>query len=204
MIKTVVFDLGGVYFKRGTNLMLPKLFNLLGSPPDKIKEVFSSYRRGEGWLFRKGIISAQEFWRRVRKKLDLSEKETEQIKEFWYACYEPNKGMPELVEELREQDYYVIVFSGNIQERMEFLDQRYGIYNKFDDFVLSFDFGLSKRDEAFYLILLQNIRCQPQECVCVDDSLRVIKKEQKFGLKTILFKDSDQTRRELRKLGVSI
>ncbi|MBD3208007.1 MAG: HAD-IA family hydrolase [Candidatus Nealsonbacteria bacterium] len=204
MIKTVVFDLGGVYFKRGTHLMLPKLFNLLEAPPDRIREVFTNYRKKEGWLFRRGAISAEEFWERAREKLDLGLKEAEQIKKFWYASYEPIEGMPELVRDLREGGYYVIAFSGNIKERMEFLDQRYGIHNEFDDFVLSFDFGLSKREERFYIILLQSIKCQPQECVCIDDSLRIVKTEQELGLKTIHFKDADQTRSELQKMGVSI
>jgi HAD superfamily hydrolase (TIGR01509 family) len=111
--------------------------------------------------------------------------------------------MEELVRKLRK-NYRVIVFSGNIRERIEYLDKKYGLYDKFDELVFSFDTGLSKREMKMYDILLERINCKPQECVCIDDSEGVLEIEKSLGMKTILFKDAEQLKEELRKLGVNI
>ena len=203
MIKTIVFDLGGVYFTLGTRIALPELYKRIEAPQEKIREVFTGHNKKEGWLFRKGKITKEEFWERAKRKLNIDGEKAYKVRELLYSSYKPQKGMKELVETLKE-NYKVMVFSGNIEDRVEYLDKRYGLYDLFDDLVFSFDFGLTKRDIEFYKILLKKIDCHPQECVCVDDSERVLALEKSLGMKTILFKDAKQLKSDLRKFGVKI
>ena len=203
MIKTIVFDLGGVYFTLGTRIALPELYKRIEAPQEKIREVFTGHNRKEGWLFRKGKITKEEFWELAVKKLKINKKQIEKLREIWHSSYKPNTGMENLVQKLRK-NYRVIVFSGNIKERVDYLDKKYGLYDDFDDFVFSFDFGLTKRDVKFYKILLKKIKSKPRECVCIDDSQRVLALEKSFGMKTILFKNAKQVKADLKKLGVKI
>lgn len=89
------------------------------------------------------------------KRLKIDKKIVPKLQELWHSSYEPVKGMKELIANLRK-NYTVIVFSGSIKERVEYLNNKYSLYNDFDDFVLSYDVGYSKRDVGFYKFLLKD------------------------------------------------
>lgn len=203
MIKTIVFDLGGVYFKQGTRIALPKIYKFANVPKEKVDEFFKSYPKKEGWMYRRGKITKKEFWKAAVKKLEINKNLISELEEIWHSSYKPIKGMRELVSKLGK-NYRVIVFSGNIKERIEYLNQKYGLNNDFDDFIFSFDFGFNKREIEFYKILLEKIKCQPDEAVCIDDSQRVLDIEKSLGIKTILFKNAEQVKSELQEFKVNI
>ncbi|MDD5032419.1 MAG: hypothetical protein PHR36_05295, partial [Patescibacteria group bacterium] len=90
MIKTIVFDLGGVYFENGTKNIMPKLIELIGAPEEKVKEIFVTYPyKKEGWLYRTGKISKHEFWQAAKKKLNISNKQVTEIQKLWHSSYTP-------------------------------------------------------------------------------------------------------------------
>lgn len=66
MIRAVIFDLGGVYFTDGTDIAVERI-----SKKYKIKKESAEkfLRTGSelGTLYRKGLISADEFWDRSKK-----------------------------------------------------------------------------------------------------------------------------------------
>ena len=203
MIKTIVIDLGGVYFEAGTGIALPKIYNLVNVPEEKVYEIFGGYPPTEGWLYRRGKITKEEFWKAAVEKLKIDKKLVPKLQEIWHSAYKPIKGMKELVSKLRE-NYKVIVFSGNIKERIEYLNEKYGLYNDFDDFLLSFDVGFNKWEIEFYEILLEKIKCKPEECVYVDDWQKFLDIAKPLGIKTILFKNSKQLKSDLRKFDIRI
>ncbi|MDD5032424.1 MAG: HAD-IA family hydrolase, partial [Patescibacteria group bacterium] len=122
---------------------------------------------------------------------------------LWHSSYTPMEGMKELARQLREK-YKVIVFSGNVKERVKFLDKKYGLMSDFDDYIFSFKTGYNKREREFYNILLNKIHCQPEECVFIDNDQHSLDFAGRHGFKTILFQDARQLKRELSKLGVKM
>lgn len=203
MIKVIVIDLGGVYFEAGTGIALPKIYKLVNVPKEKVDEIFQGYPHTEGWLYRRGKITKEEFWKAAVKKLKIEKKLVPKLQEIWHSAYKPIEGMEELVSKLRE-NYRVIAFSGNIKERVEYLNEKYGLHNDFDDFLLSFDVGFNKWEREFYEILLEKIKCKPEECILVDDWQEFLDIAKSFGVQTILFKNPKQLKSDLRKLGVKI
>ena len=111
--------------------------------------------------------------------------------------------MKELVVKLRK-NYKVIAFSGNIRERIEYLNEKYDLYNDFDDFLLSFEVGFAKREIEFYKILLKRIKCKPEECVFIDDYQEFLDIAKSLGIKTIFWKNTKQLKSDLRKIGVKV
>ena len=200
MIKTIVFDLGGVFFTSGTQIALKKTYKFVDVSRKKVNEVFRGPKRK---LHGKGKITKEEFWKEAQKKLKISKSQVLKLEEIWHSSYKPNKGMEGIVKKLRK-NYRVIVFSGNIKERVEYLDKKYGLYDRFDELLLSYEEGTNKREIKFYKILLKRIMCKPKECVCIDDSERVLALEKSLGMKTILFKDAKQLKSDLKKLGVKV
>ncbi len=203
MIKTIVIDLGGVYFEAGTGIALPEIYKLVNVSKEKADEIFKGYHHTEGWPYRRGKITKEEFWKAAVEKLKIDKKLVPKLQEIWHSSYKPIKGMKELVSKLRE-NYRVIAFSGNIKERIEYLNKKYGLYKDFDDFLLSFDVGFNKWEIEFYEILSEKIKCKPEECVFVDDWQEFLDIAKPFGIKTILFKNPEQLKSDLRKLDVKI
>lgn len=203
MIKTIVFDLGGVYFGPGTKSMLEKLYKILGVSKETIDETFLGHYGKDASLYMKGKISREEFWEGVAKKLKIKKEMIPKFQQIWYSAYKPIKGMRKLVLELRK-NYRVIAFSGNTEGRIEYLDKKYGLNNDFDAFVLSFDIGFGKGEVEFCEALLKKINCKPEECAYVDNTQRFLDVAKQFGIKTILFKNAEQVRQDLKKFGVEI
>ena len=206
MIKVIVIDLGGVYFENGTKIALPKIYKLVKVPKKKIDEIFCGYPHKEGWLYRRGKITKKKFWNAAVKKLKIDKKLVPKLKEIWNFSYKPIKGMKEIVAKLRK-NYKVIAFSGTTKERVVYQNKKYGLLKDFDDFVLSFKVGFTKREIEFYKILLKRLgkmKCKPEECILIDDTKMVLDIAKSFGLKTILFKNPKQLKSDLRKFGVKI
>lgn len=73
MIKIIIVDLGGVYFKHGTRLFLIKIRKLIDAPYKKISEIFES-SNGDGLQYRRGKLTKEEFWKRAVKGSKLIKK----------------------------------------------------------------------------------------------------------------------------------
>jgi HAD superfamily hydrolase (TIGR01509 family) len=203
MIKIIAVDLGGVYFEAGTIIALKRIYKIVNAPKKKINEIFRSYPEKEGELYHKGKITKQKFWRAAVEKLKIGKEKIPELQEIWHSSYKPIKGMKELVFELRE-NYKVVAFSGNIKERIKYLNEKYKLNKDFDDFVLSFDVGFDKREKEFYRILLEKVKCEPEECLFIDDYQEFLDIAESLGIKTILFKNAEQLKSDLRKFGIKI
>ncbi|MEJ2252229.1 MAG: hypothetical protein P8Y97_21525 [Candidatus Lokiarchaeota archaeon] len=160
-IKTIIMDLGGVYFTRGSYLAIEKLINIYDIKDRRsVWKFFSDSYEQEGRHIRLGLITMDEFEERFIKKYNIDESKLEYIRQIWFGSYVPHYGMHDLVLKL-SKIYRLIVFSGNIRERVEFLDNRYGFLDHFDDTVFSFDYQTNKNSIDFYNILLNHINCKP-------------------------------------------
>jgi HAD superfamily hydrolase (TIGR01509 family) len=203
MIKTIVFDLGGVYFKNGTKVALPEICKLVNVPKGIVSELFGPDARKEGFLYRKGMLTREQFWEAAAKKLRTDEETLSRIRRIWHSSYTPIGGMKELVSALRK-NYRVIAFSGSIKERVDYLNEKYGLREEFDGFIFSFQSGLHKKEPAFFEVLAKNVECKPDECVFIDDIKDYLDTARGFGFKTILFTSPSKLKSDLRKLGVKV
>ncbi|VVB75391.1 Haloacid dehalogenase-like hydrolase [Candidatus Tiddalikarchaeum anstoanum] len=202
MIKVIITDLGGVYFKKGTNIFLEKIEKKLKVKKDVLNDLFKSSGTN-GNLYRKGRISKEEFWSKVLEKTGLTKDKIPMLEKLWFSSYTLNNGMKSLMAKLRK-NYRVIVFSGNIKERMAYLDKKYNLKEQFDDFILSFDYGYNKNEPELYKILAKKAGAKPDECVVIDDKQEVLNMAAKIGFNTILFEDAKKLKKSLEKIGVKI
>jgi len=198
IIKTIIFDLGGVYFTSGTQLTLGKLheryqINNWGA----LGRFFSSDPKKPGGLLRLGRISMEEFERRFFRKFNIEGEDPTILRQMWFANYVPYHKLPQIVEKL-SKNFRLIVFSGNIRERVEFLEHRYKFLKFFDDSVFSYDYGYNKSNRAFYKELIKHIKCEPSEALLIDDKFETIKLAEEFEFNTILFSYTEQFIDDLR------
>jgi len=191
-IKTIIFDLGGVIFTSGTHLTVAKLIERYHiQDEESLRLFFNSGRDHDGGLLRLGFISMDEFERRFYLKFKIKEKHPQHLRLMWFSNYLPYFSMLNILKKLSKQ-YRLVVFSGNIQERVEFLDSRYDFLKFFHESLFSYDYHFSKKDQEFYNELLNHIHCKPSEALLIDDSFEVIEMAKCLNLHTLLFSYTEQ------------
>ncbi len=203
-IKTIVMDLGGVLFADGTKLAFVKLrdvFNVTNMR--SLMMLFSNNPKTIGHDIRLGKISMDDFEKELAKELKISENKIYLIRNLWFSCYTLNYKMDKIAEELRKK-YRLIAFSGNIRERIEYLDERYDFLRYFHDMVFSYDYKLNKENIEFYEELLKHLDCEPQEALMIDDEKINIEKARSVGLNTILYYYTEQLVEDLKNYDINV
>ncbi len=202
-IKTIVFDLGGVIFSSGTTLAIKKISNNFGVDYRKVYSLFIDKTNRLGYKLRAGIITMDEFLETSVKKLGLKKSDKEHIKNIWFNSYLPHYGMIDLLKKLNN-GYRLVVFSGNVKDRIEFLDKRYNFMKYFDDSVFSFDFHHNKKEIEFYEELLKHLNCEPKQAILIDDDKETINFAQSVGINTITFYYPEKLFEDLKAFNVKI
>lgn len=200
-IKFVILDLGGVYFTDGTSLALERIEGISHYDKRTVDELFKEAPGKEGYLFRIGKLSSGEFWDAVSERLGISKGDASKMRETWLAAYEPRPGMKELVQQLR-RNYKVVAFSNTMKERIDYLEEKYGLMKDFDAYVFSYEYGMTKRDPAFFRTMLGAINADVGDCVFVDDKDSYLDAARILGMESIKFADKESLVKDLATLGV--
>ncbi|MBR9682145.1 MAG: HAD hydrolase-like protein, partial [Candidatus Aenigmarchaeota archaeon] len=134
-------------------------------------------------------------------KLGTTHKETMKLRKEILEGYKPKPGMLDLLKRL-QKNYRLIVFSGNIRERVMMVNRKYKVNKFFSEFIFSYIQGYNKNDSRFYKIIQKRIK-YPEQTIMIDDKKRVLDQMNKHGFKnTILFKNPTQLKRELKKYNI--
>ena len=200
MIKSVVVDLGGVLFAEGKAVALEKLAAAYGYDQKLVGAILSS---PQSILLRKGLLSDADFWRWAERQVPASY-DCRLIQQEWYSGYVLDDDVYQLVAELRKK-YFIIAFSGNIESRIAFLEERYHFRHLFHLEVYSFDLHMTKPQPEFVEAMIGKSGAQPEELVYIDDNDAYAAPARALGVKVIIYRRGEiaRLRRELRQLGVS-
>jgi len=197
MIRAIIFDLGGVVFRDGTKYTI-----------EEMKKKFNfSERLGEELLcgdpagdFRKDLLTSEQFWEYVQSKIP-SKIKASKIKTIWYNNYIPFPGILELIKKLKSS-YKLGIISGNIRERIKYLDEKYNFRKYFDVEVYSFNMHITKPAKLMWEKALELLNLDAKECVYIDDRSESVDTAESMGFKAIQFKDVRQVKKELTNMGI--
>lgn len=199
-IRTVIFDLGGVYFTDGTKGaidIISKNWNLNSS---LVSDVF----KGKiGTAYRENQISHDEFWRQAKETLGI-DAPMDELAHIWLNGYVPIQGTIEIIKELKENGYEIIYLSDNVQERIDYLENRYHFLQHFKSGVFSHVAGVRKPNPKIYQLALKESSNPAENCVYIDDKPNLLEEADKLGMSTIAFVNPDETRKKLIELGVRL
>lgn len=184
-IKVIIFDLGGVVFENGTRKTKEFLKRKYHLSEDLLNRIFYSQ---ETLLFRTGQLDSDSFWHfidsiAIQENLKIGKNE---IRDIWYNFFTPKEGMFTLLE-LLHKNYELGIISGNIKERIFFLDEKYKFRKYFDWEVYSYDVGANKPDLKIYREALKKTKTSGSYCLYIDDKNIFIEPAKKLGMSTILF-----------------
>jgi len=203
-IKTIIFDLGGVYFTPGSFLAIEKIREIYDIKNEKLlREIFSDNPNSEGNLLRKGLMTIDEFEDKLFSKLEINKKEKKHTRYIWFGSYCIHYGIEDLIKVLKKK-YRLLIFSGNVRERIEYLDKKCDFLKYFDDTVFSFDYQKNKNDIEFYEELIKHIECEPSEAILIDDEKKNIKIARSLGFKGIHYYYTEKLVEDLKNYGIIV
>lgn len=195
MIKAIIFDYGGVLSKEGNfKKLIKKCSKKFNKDPNKFKDIL--YKKWEQAKINK--ISSKKFWRDIANFLGTSPK---RIKKITINTFKINKRVLELAKKLKK-NYKLAILSNQIEDWMEGEVKRYKLNKVFDIIITSYGEKISKPNPEIYKKTFKKLKIKPEECIFIDDLKKNISPAEKFGIKTILFENFKQLKKQLEQLSI--
>ena len=92
------------------------------------------------------------------------------------------------------------MLSNQIEDWLEEIIKKYQLDQIFDVIVTSYKEKIPKPDIEIFKITVERLGVQPETCVYIDDLEKNIPPAKELGMKTILFKNIEQMKKELQEL----
>ncbi len=188
MIKTVIFDMGGVIITISQDEALRR-FKALGLK--NAEEILNPYcQSGVFGDLEEGKVTAEEYQesleKMVGKKLTFDE-----IRHCWlgYAVEVPANKLAAL-RKLREEGYRVILLSNtnpymtSWTDSAEFSGDGHAIGEYFDAMYRSYEVKFMKPDDMFFRYVLAQEKILPEDALFVDDGPRNCAAASELGIRT--------------------
>ena len=199
MIKAIAFDIGGVLLYDKWDSYLAKLEKEFGVKADAIHE--SIQRKVPWFLYGKGKISGQTFWKMIRERSTIPAEVIERLRKTNLDRLKPIPGIREMIKNLKK-NYKVYSVTNIEKESSAYIKNKFDVYKLFDGVIMSFEVGSRKPEKKIFRVLLSKYHLKPAECVFIDYRDFNLVPAKEIGLKTILFKNPKQLEKDLRKIGV--
>lgn len=194
LIKCIIFDLGGVIFTNGTQQVISFLQEKYHINSDILKSIFYGQK---SWDLRAGLITSDDFWKFIKATYsDQPFVHDLDLKQLWYDHYILNEGIVEILESLKDK-FQIDIISGNIEDRVIYLLEKYALNPFFDFEVYSFTYHLHKNNPALYQRIIADYSLVPNECLFIDDNLDCLEAANIVGMKTILFSNAETLKKDL-------
>ena len=198
MIRTVIFDLGGVYFTDGSARAIEQISATYRIQEEKVRDVVMG---DLGSRYRHGDITSDQFWDGAVESWDL-QVSTEQLASVWLQAYEPIPGTVSLIDRLGAAGYELLYLSDNVEDRVEYLEETYGFLHRFKAGVFSQRVGIRKPDPRIYELALEKATHPPSRCAYVDDKPAMLEPAEQMGMTVIAFETPDQVETDLLSHGL--
>jgi putative hydrolase of the HAD superfamily len=194
MIKTVIFDLGGVLVRTENRLPRQQLAERYGMTYQEIDQlVYGSSSARQATV---GAISAQEHKSAVMEKLGLSGEHFESIfDEFWRGDRLDSK-LVEFIKGL-QGEYKTALLSNAWDDLRQLLVNLWKIDGIFDEIFISAEINLAKPDPAIYQYVIRALGDDPASMVFIDDFIENIVSAREQGINAIHFRSLEQALSEL-------
>lgn len=199
MIKTIIFDLGGVVVPERIRTIRKAIANELGLENlDLIPEELKNQAT-------KGQIRLIDLYTEIIKKIN-KQITPESLLEKHLAIYkeeatEIDNEMMALVNSLK-QGYCVPCLTNTEVEIAEFNRER-GLFDYFDKAYISTEMNARKPDPEIYHKVLEDLSLLPEEAVFIDNKLEYVEGARNVGINGILFEGIEKLREDLKEIGIN-
>ena len=195
--KAILLDFGGVMAEEGYREGLKAIARANDVDPEAFFEEAVRITYDSGYIT--GRIGEREFWKELRQSTGIRGSDAE-LREQIMSRFVLRPRMLELVRVLKMQELFVALLSDQ-SNWLDELNQAEGFFKEFDRVYNSYHEGRSKREAEWFVEVVEEIGCSPDEVLFVDDSPGHIDNANSKGLRAILFRDTGSLLRDLEELG---
>ncbi len=195
VIKTILFDLGGVIVPFDFKLAYARLAPLCGCEaadiPIKIRSTDLVTR------FETGRVGPEQFFEELSAVLGLKIS-FEEFRDLWTCIFLPQPLIVESLLQKLASHYRLMLLSNTNPIHFEMVKTNYPLLRHFHDWVLSYEAGAVKPSSKIFQVAIQRAQCKPEECFFTDDILINIEAARKHGMDAVQFHTSARLEEELR------
>ena len=193
-VRNVIFDLGGVVFDWNPDHIVSRV-----QPVPELRAALKEALFGHAdWrLFDRGTLTEPELIERLQLRLSPTQPKVEAILDAVRNSLVEKPETLELMRTLQERGTPLYCLSNMPASIYAHLRQRHSFWDVFDGIVISGEVQMMKPEPEVFLHLLEKYNLRAAETVFIDDLVTNIEAAKQVGLRTILFKDAAQCRREL-------
>ena len=127
----------------------------------------------------------------IRIRKNLNELREKKFNELDYSLKKP--GLLNLLSYLRENNKNIALASSSIKSRIDFLLDREGVRDYFDEIISSDDITKGKPDPQIFNLAMEKIGADKNKTYIIEDSLAGVKAAKKSGAKVVLIIDLDES-----------
>ena len=194
MIKTIIFDLGGVLVRTEDHQPRTALAERL----DMTYEELSNFVYGidSANQATRGEITAEDHKNNVLQKLGLPEDTFSAFGDEFWGGDSLDVQLVEFIQGLRGE-YTTALLSNAWDDLRGFLENVWQIEGIFDRIFISAELGLAKPDPEIYQRVITELKQDPSTMIFIDDFIENVEAARKAGLNAIHFKTREQALGEL-------
>jgi putative hydrolase of the HAD superfamily len=190
----IVFDLGNVLFEWNPQDLVKDLFADKGDQREALHNVI--FHR-DWQMLDKGAMTLEEAISRADKRCPLGVRRIARLFEEIPKHLLPIKEMIEVPRELNKKGYRLYVLSNMQRHFYDYLAATHDIWHYFAGIVISSHVHMIKPEPEIYEYLINTYCLTPGNTVFLDDIQINIETAKGLGMKTILFNDPSEGKKEL-------
>lgn len=194
MIKTIIFDFGGVLGSEAHTWEsnFKEIVSLTGMSPREIQAIFERH-----WPKLKiGKEKAEPFWKDVatQAKIRVGAKELEKV---YSSKISLNKAVLELAENLKKRNFRLAILANESKEWMNIKIKKFHLKSIFDKIYCSAFLGVAKPSTEIFEYVLNDLCVSGENIVFIDNQRNNVRAAKELGIKGILFQNLTQTEKDL-------
>lgn len=195
-IRAIYFDLGGVIVRTEFQAPRQHLAERFGRDyDDLVKLVFDSETALQATV---GLVSEDEHWAAVARRLHLPESEIEAVRDEFFAGDVTDLHLLDFMRGLRKHYKVGLISNAWSGLRPWIIDKKFA--DAFDAMTISAEERVAKPDPAIFRIALEKLEVAPAEAVFLDDFPANVTGARALGMHAIHFTHAEQALAELNQI----
>ena len=193
MIKTIIFDFGGVILNTPDFRWArrwQKFFGLQDHP--EFAEMLNN--QNESQLVKDiclGKISEDQVWEVVSEKWRVKPKVIQGFRRRFFSKRRLNKRMIHFIMDV-QANYQTAILSNAGDRTRQVIEADYQLDRYLDEIIISAEEGVIKPDLRIYQIAMERLRAAPETTLFLDDTLENVLSAREFGMHAVQFINNHQ------------
>ena len=194
MIKTVIFDLGGVLVRTDDRGPRQTLADKYGMTYEELSDLV--YRTESADLATRGKISAEDHYQEILKSLNLPPDSISAFEDEFWGGDRLDEKLVEFIRNLRGE-YRTVLLSNAWDNLRQLMKELWKIDHIFDHFFISAELGLAKPNPEIFQVVIETLKQDPSELIFIDDFIENVEAARGAGLNAIHFRNREQALADL-------